>query len=264
MKLKTLTSRTWGNVGYYLSLAGTRNQISAPKLVSHARWLGYLEREFNKNGVRVLELGARAESGAVCRPHFAHAEYIGFDFYAGPNVDVVGDAHRLSSYFNADEKFDLIFSTAVFEHLYMPWVVAHEIQKMLKEGGYVFIETHFSYCSHERPWHFFQFSDAGLRSLFNSALGFQLVDSGMCNPMRGYFSGQADEYLRFRPINELYCHSAILCKKTREVPDFEWSKCSMDDLVEGSRYPLPGEHGAEAFSGCVGRTGRAGATWSRR
>jgi hypothetical protein len=69
-----------------------------------------------------------------------------------------GDAHKLTTYFKEQEKFDLIFSSAVFEHLYMPWVAAMEIEKMLKAGGYVLIEAHFSFASHERPWNFFQFS----------------------------------------------------------------------------------------------------------
>ena len=73
---------------------------------------------------------------------------------AGPNVDIVGDAHRLSSYFDEAEPFDLIYSSAVFEHLAMPWVVAGEIAKLLKVGGCVFVETHFSFTSHERSWHF--------------------------------------------------------------------------------------------------------------
>lgn len=48
----------------------------------------------------------------------------------------------------------LIFSSAVFEHFAMPWQVSIEMIKLLKEGGYLFIETHYSYSGHERPWHF--------------------------------------------------------------------------------------------------------------
>lgn len=40
----------------------------------------------------------------------------------------------------------------------MPWKVSIEIIKLLKINGCVFIETHYSYSTHERPWHFFQFS----------------------------------------------------------------------------------------------------------
>lgn len=121
----------------------------------------------------------------------------------------------------------------------MPWIVAQEIQKLLKIGGYVFAETHFSFGAHERPWNFFQFSDMGLRALFNSALGFELVDYGMSNPMNGVFSQEADEHLRGTLVGELYCHSEILCKKTRDVACFDWSKVGIDEIVDGTRYPPP-------------------------
>lgn len=213
--------------------------ISQPEFVSHSKWVPYLSEMFNKPGARILEVGSRNVTGGASRKPFSAASYVGFDFYDGENVDVVGDAHKLSSYFGADEQFDLIYSSAVLEHLHMPWLVAQEIQKLLKVGGYVFVETHFSFASHERPWHFFQFSDMGLRALFNSALGFDLIDSGMSNPMNGVFNQNADEYLRGQPIPELYCHSEILCRKAREVTQFEWKKVEIDQIVDSTRYPPP-------------------------
>ena len=59
---------------------------------------------------------------------------------------------------------------ACFEHFAMPWLVAPEIASLLKVGGILFVETHFSYSSHERPWNFIQFSDMDLRILFSEAL----------------------------------------------------------------------------------------------
>jgi hypothetical protein len=215
------------------------NLICKPDNISHEYWVDYLSKIFNKTGFRVLEIGSRNVTGANLRSCFSNADYVGFDFYAGENVDVVGDAHKLSTYFSGEEKFDLIFSSAVFEHLHMPWVVAVEIQKLLKVGGYVFVETHFSFSSHERPWNFFQFSDMGLRALFNDALGFDLVESGMSNPISGYFSHNASGYLKHSPVTELYCHSEIFCRKRCHVEYYDWNNASIDSVVEGSRYPLP-------------------------
>lgn len=215
------------------------NQMSKPNNTSHKDWVNYLSSQFNKPGYRVLEIGSRNVTGSNLRNKFSNAYYVGFDFYAGENVDVVGDAHKLSFYFSNQEKFDLIFSSAVFEHLYMPWVAAIEIQKILKVGGYAFIETHFSFSSHERPWHFFQFSDMGLRALFNNALGFDLIESGMSNPISGYFAHNADDYLRYLPVTELYCHSEIFCRKRCDVDFFEWNNVTIDSIVEGARYPSP-------------------------
>lgn len=216
-----------------------KNKEREPKNISHRNWLDHLQVMFNKPGMRVLEIGSRNVTGANHRKTFSNAEYIGFDFYAGENVDVVGDAHNLSTYFIDKEKFDLIFSSAVFEHLYMPWIAAVECQKLLKVGGYIFIETHFSFSSHERPWNFFQFSDMGLRALFNEALGFELVESGMSNPISGYFSHEADSYLRYHPVIELYCHSEIFCRKHTEVEHFSWDSVGIDSIVGCTRYPPP-------------------------
>ncbi len=49
----------------------------------------------------------------------------------------------------------MIFSSAVFEHFAVPWIVAQEINKLLNVDGYIFVETHYSFSCHERPWHFF-------------------------------------------------------------------------------------------------------------
>jgi SAM-dependent methyltransferase len=214
-----------------------RHEIPEPENVSHVKWRDFLSTNFNKHNLRVLEIGSRNVTGSNLRHLFDKADYVGFDFYPGENVDVVGDAHKLSSYFEGAQ-FDLIFSSAVFEHLHMPWVVATEIEKLLKVGGHVFIETHFSHSSHERPWHFFQFSDMGLRALFNDAMGFDLIESGMSNPIFGYFGHRSDAYLRYGPVTELYCHSEILCRKREPSEDFSWDKVMMDSIVEGTRYPV--------------------------
>lgn len=215
------------------------SKVSSPGNVCHSKWIDYLAGEFDKEGMHVLEIGSRNVTGVNFRSRFSKATYVGFDVYPGENVDVVGDAHELTTYFKEDEKFDLIFSSAVFEHLYMPWVAAVEIHKMLKVGGLVFIETHFSFSSHERPWNFFQFSEMGLRALFNASLGFDLIEGGMSNPISGYFGPESDKDLRYSYIPELYCHSEILCRKRCEVGNFNWNDVTADGIVEGSRYPIP-------------------------
>ena len=214
-----------------------KNRVQRPPTISHIKWEKYLLDHFDKESMKILEVGSRNVTGSPYGKRFKKAKYTGFDFYDGDNVDVVGDAHKLSSYFKEGEQFDLIFSSAVFEHLHMPWVVAMEIQKLLKVGGYVFVETHFAFAAHERPWNFFQFSDMGLRALFSSALGFELIEKGMSNPIAGYYAHDSDKYMRFRPLTELYCHSEILCKKTRDVDMFRWDDVNIDDVVDGSHYP---------------------------
>jgi hypothetical protein len=209
-------------------------------LVSHQQWQKYLYNIGNKPGMRVLEIGSRVVNFRTnARSEFAKAEYVGFDYYPGENVDVVGDVHKLSSYFKDDEKFDIVYSGASFEHFAMPWIVATEIAKILKVGGYVFVETHFSFGSHKRPWNFFQFSDMALKVLFSKALGFECIEAGMSNPIVGRFSSLADKCLRNTPVASLYCHSEYLGKKIRDVKDFDWSQINLASVVEGTKYPEP-------------------------
>lgn len=213
------------------------NDVPEANLTRHSEMRERVLELGNKPGMRVLEIGSRDVCGNHgLGQHFDKGEYVGFDYHPGNNVDVVGDAHKLSSYFDAP--FDLIYSTAVFEHLAMPWLAAEEVAKCLKVGGTCFIETHFSTSVHERPWHFFQFSDMALRALFSPALGFECVEASMSNPIVGRYSILADPYLRLRPATGLYCHSAIMARKVREVEDFDWRHLDLDVVTGSTEYPV--------------------------
>jgi hypothetical protein len=214
--------------------------VPSPKIAGHQSWWDFLYEIGNKPGLQILEVGSREVTGeSDARMKLANATYTGFDFYPGKNVDVVGDAHKLSSYFDKDKRFDIIYSTACFEHFAMPWVVATEIAKLLKVGGFVIVETHFSFMAHERPWNFFQFSDLGLKVLFSAALGFECIDSGMSNSIVGRFSSLAAPYLRNRAVQGLYCHSEFIGKKVKDVEGFNWSNVNVGELVNNTKYPEP-------------------------
>lgn len=215
------------------------DDVPFSEIASHRNWQEHLYKIGNKPGMKILEIGSREVTGkSNASARFSEADYTGFDYYPGENVDVVGDAHKLSSYFEG-EKFDLVFSSACFEHFAMPWLVATEISKVLKVGGTVFVETHFSFSSHERPWHFFQFSDMALRALFSEALGFECLEAGMSNPIVGRFSSLADERLKNKPVAGLYCHSSFLGKKFKDVEQFEWNQVDLESVVDGTKYPKP-------------------------
>jgi len=127
----------------------------------------------------ILEIGSRARSGINRKGLFPKgSRYVGFDYLAGENVDVVGDAHELSKYVPLDS-FDFVFSVVVFEHLAMPWKVALEINKVMKVGGVAMINTVQSWPVHEAPWDYFRFSDYSWDTLFNASTGFEIIDRGM-------------------------------------------------------------------------------------
>jgi len=151
---------------YYLEREEAANQAQK-KFFARLRTPGY---------DRVLEIGSRARSGIIRRDLFQGKQYTGIDILEGPNVDVVGDAHSLSTHF-APESFDAIYSTSTFEHLAMPWKVALELNHILRTGGVAYIVTHQALGMHDMPWDFWRFSDTAWDSLFNEFTGFRKESS---------------------------------------------------------------------------------------
>ncbi|UKJ75998.1 class I SAM-dependent methyltransferase [Azospirillum brasilense] len=194
---------------------------------------------------QVLEIGGRtitqpsvfrqALEGSGCR-------YIGFDIHPAPGVDIVGDAHALSRYV-APGSLDGVCSLAVLEHLEAPWLAAAEMNRALKVGGLVYHAVPQCWPIHELPNDFWRMSDEGLRVLFGPALGFEVLERGMCNPM----AILPEPGLRLGPFLEMPFSSGfgtayILARKHADIDDgaVRWPG-SPDGLSERSRhYPSHG------------------------
>jgi SAM-dependent methyltransferase len=145
-------------------------------------WNRFLDLLAERGTGDVLELGARARSGFTYRPFVPEGwHYVGLDIVEGPNVDVVGDAHRLSEALEPDS-FDAFFTVATFEHLAMPWKVALELNRVLRPGGFGIIVTHQCWPVHEAPWDFWRFTDSAWQCLFNRSTGFEVVEAAMGSP----------------------------------------------------------------------------------
>ncbi len=218
---------------------------AAPAVPAEFNNVGGLFEEFvkyaNTNKLSVLEIGSRivGDYSTSKRDLFAYgAQYTGFDYHPDANTDVVGDAHKLSSYFK-NKTFDAIFSLSVFEHLAMPWLVAMEINKLLKNGGVTYHSTHFSWPLHETPWDFWRFSDEGLKVLFSEPLGFEVKSSGFFNPLRMHLDGAiaGQEAL---PLEVGFAGVAILASKKGEIDSdrFRWETDVDEVLSNDSHYPL--------------------------
>jgi hypothetical protein len=223
----------------FMNLHGSKLEISIPYNDASYLFHDFIDR-VNNNCLKVLEIGSRVVSPGSHskRSLFPHAEsFIGFDIYPHANTDVVGDAHKLSRYFPS-EKFDAVFSISVFEHLAMPWLVAREINKILKIGGITFHASHFTWPLHEEPWDFYRFSDEGFKSLFPPPMGFKVIKSGMFSPMSVYFESipPGQEELSFYPG---FGGSAILAEKIFDINEsrFCWDMDIEEVLGKGSCYP---------------------------
>ncbi len=192
----------------------------------------------NEQKWTVLEIGSRVvvPGSSSRRPLFAQAaSYTGFDLYGDDNTDVIGDAHRLSSYFPA-QRFDAIFSLSVLEHLAMPWVVAAEINKILRPGGVTFHLTHFTFPLHEQPADYWRFTDAGLRSLFSPVVGFADVETEFLTPASLHPHDRTPELLHL-PAQPAYIQVAVLARKAAELDEsrIRWVGQKLTEPV----YPAP-------------------------
>ena len=194
----------------------------------------------NSGQGRILEIGSRqvVAGGKTKRHLFAPCSYVGFDYYEDANTDVVGDAHQLSKYFGCE--FDAVFSLAVFEHLAMPWVVAAEINKVLKVGGLTFHATHFAFPLHERPWDFWRYTDQSLRVLFSPALGFEVLGTAFDRPARLHPDHVREDVIHL-PFEPVWVGIQILARKTADIDParFVWSASVPESLGPDSHYPPP-------------------------
>ena len=123
-------------------------------------------------GHRVLHVGGG--------PSRNHPLEINLNVFPMGNVDVVGDAHRLPF---GDATIDVIISNAVLEHVRDLDGTLGEMNRVLKPGGFVYLEIPFIQHYHTHDAHGVRFDD--YRRLTHSglceAVGFCApLDVGVC------------------------------------------------------------------------------------
>ena len=183
----------------------------------------------------IIEIGSRARSGNIYKLSDT-ANYMGFDILDGPNVDVVGDVHRLSQYISA--KFDFAVSISVWEHLAMPWVAAVELAKVMKPDGIAYIQSHQAWPVHDSPWDFFRFSSDAWKCLFHKKSGWEVLGvehsiPAYCTPLLE--SGNKSLHFGCDGRNVGYLKSSCLVKRNNIHPSLDWA-VTLNDLVANS-YP---------------------------
>jgi predicted SAM-dependent methyltransferase len=90
-------------------------------------------------------------------------KYIGIDQAEGPNVDIVCSNHKTPFESNS---IDIVISTSCFEHDEMFWVTFLEMCRIVKPGGYIYINAPSSGSYHAHPvdcWRFYKDSWAALQ-----------------------------------------------------------------------------------------------------
>jgi SAM-dependent methyltransferase len=74
-----------------------------------------------------------------------------------------------------DQHYDGVLMLQVLEHLEFPIKGLKEVRRILKEGGFLFLSVPQAAGDHFEPYHFFNYTQFGLRSVFEQA-GFEIVE----------------------------------------------------------------------------------------
>lgn len=179
----------------------------------------------------VVDLGGREFPMDLRLPDDIDVRRIVVDIEDDDSVDIVGDAHCLSTLIPAGS-VDAIVSVSTFEHLLMPWKVAVEMAKILKPGGAIYVQSHQAEGLHDPPFDYWRFSDQAWNGLFNAHTGFRITETVMSAP--------ATILPLRRPVKHPlvenaagFRNSAVAAVKTGE-PSVDW-EVPREDLVMG-RY----------------------------
>jgi len=133
---------------------------------------------------------------------FIQERVISFDLDLLPGVNVVGNGENLPF---LDETFDLILNQAVLEHVKRPKKVIDEIFRVLKKGGYVYVESPFLQEFHGVPLDFQRFTLMGLENILSH---FEKIESGVCAGPSAAFGRIFREYIASFSDN-LYVHQVL-------------------------------------------------------
>lgn len=113
--------------------------------------------------IRAAEEGWALDCGSGSRDRL-FPNVVNFEIAPFRGVDVVGVAEDLPF---EDGAFDLVASLAVLEHVRDPFKAVAEMQRVLKKGGALWIDTAFMQPYHGFPSHYYNMTQEGLRNLLN-------------------------------------------------------------------------------------------------
>jgi SAM-dependent methyltransferase len=127
---------------------------------------------------KVLVLGGGvAGSGFEVLLSETEIDLLETDVFMTRRTRLVCDAHDIPF---ENQTFDAVVIQAVLEHVVDPWRCVEEIQRVLKDGGFVYAEVSFMQQVHAGRYDFTRFTHLGLRRLFRS---FAEISSGVsCGP----------------------------------------------------------------------------------
>jgi glycosyltransferase involved in cell wall biosynthesis len=100
-------------------------------------------------------------------------EFINVDVFPFPEVDIVSDATHLPF---KDNSIDAAVSESLFEHVPDAHLVAREMVRVIKPGGYIYVSAPFIHPYHASPDDFNRWTISGLKHMFKDL---EIVEAGV-------------------------------------------------------------------------------------
>jgi SAM-dependent methyltransferase len=154
---------------------------------------------YGSNGKIVVDIGGMDvyNCGATLRKYFEEKgmTYISIDLEAHPTVDIVVKPGEKLPF--EDGSIDLIVSTSCFEHDPCFWMTFKEMCRIVKSGGYIYVNAPSNGNYHCHPgdnWRFY--SDAGQALAYWS--GIQIANEKI-------FPDKVVETFHILPLNDIWC-----------------------------------------------------------
>jgi SAM-dependent methyltransferase len=170
-------------------------------------------------GKRIIEVGSRNVNGSArCFIESMHpAEYVGVDIEAAPEVDVICDIEKLCERFD-DERFDLVVTTEVLEHVRDWRLAVSNLKRMCRPGGVVIVTTRsYGFAYHGYPFDYWRYELSDMRSLFGDcaieALETDTRDAGVFMKARKPLAFQE------RRLDGHSLYSIVLDRRAKTVSD---------------------------------------------
>jgi SAM-dependent methyltransferase len=148
--------------------------ITEPAYLMRKRLLKVLLKYIPQLSGSVMDFGCGSKP---YRSLFHVTEYIGVDFHGQGHshenevIDVYYDGISIPF---ENNRFDGIFSSEVFEHVFNLEHIVKELNRVLKHGGKLLVTCPFAICEHEAPSDFGRYTSYGLKDLLQRN-GFDII-----------------------------------------------------------------------------------------
>lgn len=112
-----------------------------------------------------------------------YTDALGLDMQPGDGVDIVHDLE-----YPLEGQYDHIDCSSVLEHVQRPWLMAANIEVLLKPGGTLLVCAPFVWRTHGYPSDYWRFSLESFHILFPGVewvAGHYITDDGICDRVSG-------------------------------------------------------------------------------